>query len=248
MNRTSKALGPLDPIAAYDQLAPVFASLAAQRRAYLDGVDALVVSQIPTGSTSLLDVGAGDGVRSRRIAQAAGLHELTLLEPSAEMRRYWPPGARGWTMRAEDLDPIAGAFDVITCLWNVLGHIFPAAKRTQVLRQFARLLSPAGRVFVDVNHRYNAAQYGTLPTLGRMVHDKLFPNEANGDVAVAWDVSGIQCATTGHVFTHQEFGRLAEAAGLAIERRYVIDYATGQQRRSSFQGHLLYILRRPAEG
>jgi SAM-dependent methyltransferase len=248
LNRTSKVLGPLDPIAAYDQLAPVFASLAAQRKAYLDGVDALVVSQIPPGSKSLLDVGAGDGVRSWRIAQAAGLQELTLLEPSAEMRRYWPADAKGWTMPAEDLNLMAGAFDVITCLWNVLGHIFPAAKRTRVLRQFARLLSPAGRVFVDVNHRYNAAQYGALPTLGRMVQDKLFPSEANGDVAVAWDVSGIQCATAGHVFTNQEFCRLAQTAGLTIERRYVIDYATGEQRRSGFQGHLLYILRRPAEG
>ena len=100
-------------------------------------MDALVVSEIPAGSQSLLDVGAGDGARARRIARAAGLNEVTLLEPSAEMRRHWPADAKGWTMRAEELKSVAGEFDVIICLWNVLGHIFPAANRIEALRQFA---------------------------------------------------------------------------------------------------------------
>jgi hypothetical protein len=37
---------------------------------------------------------------------------------------------------------------------------------------------------------------------------------------------------------------LAQAAGLRIEKRYVIDYASGEQRRRSFQGNLLYVLQR----
>ena len=233
----------LNPIAAYDRIAPAYANLSAQRRAYLDAVDALVASEIPPGSRSLLDVGAGDGARSCRIAQAARLNEVTLLEPSAEMRRHWPAGVKGLAMCAEDLNAVAGEFDVIICLWNVLGHIFPAANRTEALHQFARLVSVRGKVFVDVNHRYNAAHYGTLPTLGRIIYDKMFPRDENGDVAVTWDVSGVQCATSGHVFTHREFHRMATAADLAIENRYVIDYASGEQRRRSFQGNLLYVLR-----
>ncbi len=234
----------LNPIAAYNRIAPVYATLSAERRAYLDGVDALVISEIPSGSRSLLDVGAGDGARSRRIAQAAGLNEVTLLEPSPEMQRHWPAGANGWTMCAEDLHSAAGEFDVIICLWNVLGHIFPAANRTEALHQLARLVSARGKVFVDLNHRYNAAHYGALPTLGRFMYDKMFPRDENGDVAVAWDVSGIQCTTAGHVFTHPEFRRMAQTAGLAIEKRYVVDYSSGERRRRSFQGHLLYVLRR----
>jgi SAM-dependent methyltransferase len=234
----------LSPVEAYDQIAPVFPHLAAQRKAYLDAVDALVISQIPPGGRSLLDVGAGDGARACRIAQAAGLNELTLLEPSAEMRRHWPAGVRGFAMRAEELKAVAGEFDLIICLWNVLGHIFPAASRTEALAQFARLVSVRGKVFVDVNHRYNAAHYGALPTLGRFIYDKMFPREENGDVAVAWDVSGVHAETNGHVFTHGEFCRMAQAAGLTIEKRYVIDYSSGEQRRRSFQGNLLYVLRR----
>lgn len=235
-------------MAAYDRIASAFPRLAAERRAYLDRVDGLVISEIPRGSRSLLDVGAGDGKRSRHIAHAAGLSELTLLEPSAEMRHHWPADANGWPVRAEDLHSVAGEFDSITCLWNVLGHIFPASGRTEVLRQFARLVSPRGKVFVDVNHRYNAAQYGVLPTLGRIAYDWAFRRERNGDVTVTWDIAGTRCTTDGHVFTHKEFCVMAEAAGLTIEKRYVIDYASGRQRRWSFQGCLLYVLRRAIQG
>ncbi|MBV9769534.1 MAG: class I SAM-dependent methyltransferase [Bryobacterales bacterium] len=237
----------LNPIAAYDHIAPVFAQVAAQRKAYLDAIDALVISGVPPGSRSLLDVGAGDGLRSCRIAQAAGLSDLTLLEPSVEMRRRWPPGPRALTIPAEDLSSIAGQFDVITCLWNVLGHILPAANRAEALYQFARLVSHRGKIFIDVNHRYNVARYGALPTFARIVHDSIFPSDRNGDVSVTWNVFGIRCSTIGHVFTHQEFCRMIESAGLAIDKQYVVDYVSGELRLRRFEGNLLYVLRRKSD-
>jgi hypothetical protein len=139
-----------------------------------------------------------------------------------------------------------GEFSVITCLWNVLGHVFPAAGRVDALRQFARLVSPQGRIFVDVHHRYNARHYGSIPTVLHFLRDGLAWNESNGDVVVAWDVDGQQCTTRGHVFTHREFCSLAQAAGLNIESRFVVDYETGEYRRWSIQGHLLYVLGRTA--
>ena len=227
----------LDPVAAYDRIGPAFASIAEKRRSYLDSVDRLVISGIPSGSRSMLDVGSGDGRRARGIAQARNITELVLVEPSVAMQND-----TGWgrlrTMRAEELHLMDGEFDVITCLWNVLGHIFPAASRVQVLNQFARLISPDGRIFVDVQHRYNARHYGAIPTGLRFLRDGLNWKETNGDVVVAWHA----CATRGHVFTHGEFRSLARAAGLNVETRFVVDYATGECRRWSTQGHLLYVL------
>ena len=235
---------PLDPVAAYGRIAPEFARLAAVRRAYLDAVDRIIAAEIPPGGESLLDVGAGDGSRARRIAQSAGLTELVLLEPSAAMRGSAAPGAKVWTLRAEDLHTVEAEFDVITCLWNVLGHIFPSLARTEVLCQLARLITPHGKVFVDVNHRYNARHYGVMPTALRFLRDSLLPGDSNGDVTVAWEVDGARATTTGHVFTDGEFRSMARAAGLTVERRWVLDYATGETRRWSFQGHLLYALTR----
>jgi len=233
----------LDPVAAYDRIGPVFARIAEKRRAYPDSIDRLVISAIPPGSRSMLDVGSGDGRRARRIAEARNIAELVLVEPSVAMQGTLDnPDPTVRTMRAEELHLVDAEFDVITCLWNVLGHVFPSASRWEVLRQFARLVSPQGRIFVDLQHRYNVRHYGAIPTALRYLRDRVSWKETNGDVVVAWDA----CTTRGHVFTHREFRSLVQAAGLNIETRFVVDYATGECRRWSIEGHLLYVLGRTA--
>jgi SAM-dependent methyltransferase len=230
-----------DPVQAYDRIAPEFARLSQQRRAYLDQIDQLVISEIPRGAVSMLDIGAGDGLRAARIARACQLTDVVMLEPSAAMRGLWPPGTRAWPIRAEELSEATGQFDVITCLWNVLGHIFPAAARIDVLRQCARLLSANGRLLIDIAHRCNARHYGLVPTLLRMLRDRVLPNEENGDVTAGWSVNGPNFTTKGHVFTDGEFRRISSAAGLKIHKRFAVDYATGQIHRSKFAGQLLYV-------
>lgn len=220
----------LDPVEAYDRIASSFAQLSEARRAYLEAIERLIVAAIPNGSSSLLDIGAGDGARAFRIAQAAGVQKVVLLEPSPQMRKAWPANVTGWPIRAEELGSQSGRFDAITCVWNVLGHIFPAGARREVLRQLARLLAPAGRIFIDVSNGYNVRHYGVW---------RLF--RGGGDVVVTWREQGV--TTAGHVFTHREFGELCRSAGLAMERRFVVDYATGRLRRWNWQGHFLYVLR-----
>lgn len=234
----------LDPILAYDRIAPEFGSLSDHRRAYLAAIEQLVIDNVPQGSCSLLDIGSGDGARAVRIAHAAAVKKLVLLEPSAEMRKKWPNDAQGWAIRAEELSEKNDSFDVITCLWNVLGHIFPSRSRIHVMRQCARLLSPEGRMFIDVNYRYNALHYGFLPTLVRGFRDRLRPGQENGDVIVRWTFDETSYTTDGHVFTQAEFRRLTAAAGLLIERKITINYSTGRIRPWSFAGNPLYMLRR----
>jgi SAM-dependent methyltransferase len=212
----------LPPVEAYGRIASRYADISQRRRSYLDAVERLIVSP----AQSLLDVGAGDGSRSLRIAQACGATRVVLLEPSAEMRALQPVGVTQWAMRAEDLAGVTERFDLILCLWNVLGHI---EDRAGVLRQFGRL---GDSIYVDVNHQYNAAEYGLLKSFGR------FLRGASGDVTVDWG----ECSTRGHVFSDREFRSLARSAGLRVNHRFVIDYATGRPRRFSWQGNLLYAM------
>jgi hypothetical protein len=78
----------------------------------------------------------------------------------------------------------------------------------------------------------------------RFLRDRVFWGETNGDVVVAWNIGGTRCTTRGHVFTHGEVRSLCCSAGLNIEKRFIVDYDTGQQRRWNFEGHLLYVLGR----
>jgi SAM-dependent methyltransferase len=233
-----------DPVKAYDAVAQSFALLTAERRAYLDAIDRLAISNIPRGAKTLLDAGAGDARRSRLIAAAAGCSVAVLAEPSAGMRRASSSPAGYVDLRIESLHQLEGEFDVILCLWNVLGHVFPAAARAAAMAQFRRLLSPRARLFVDVNHRYNAARYGFMRTAGRFIHDVVRPSEGNGDVLAKWQLDGAEYGVRGHVFTAIEFVELAEAAGLSVEHRFVVDYETGAERDFAIQGNLLYVMKR----
>lgn len=233
----------LEPAAAYDRIAPEFARISERRKAYIDSIDELIVSSMPEPADSLLDVGAGLGTRAWHISKQLQVHEIVLLDPSERMRSRWPADVQPWAMRAEDLHRQHGQFDIILCLWNVLGHIFPCSSRKELFRQFARLLAPSGRLFLDINHRYNARHYGVLPTVFRFIRDHVRRNEGNGDVVISWDLGDIRCSTKGHVFTHAEICQLIGTSDLAIERRFVVDYTTGKPCKSLFMGNLFYVLK-----
>src|ERR1700747_3407385 len=76
-----------------------------------------------------------------------------------------------WTDENVSPNVTSQQFDIITCLWNVLGHVPTPEKRLRALRAVARLLAPHSRFFLDVNHRYNLSCYGILPTSARWIRD-----------------------------------------------------------------------------
>lgn len=228
----------------YDLLAPDYRHISEMRAAYLHAVDRTILARMVVGARSLLDVGAGDGVRAMRLARAAGIATVVLVEPSAAMAELCraSQATEILQVKAEAMTASAQSFDVITCLWNVLGHINTPALRRDALRRMRDRLAPRGRIFIDVNNRYNAPAYGWLKSLGRAAYDLFNPADENGDVEFVWRIAGRLIPGRGHVFTPREINRLIADAGLRIERRYVIDYQTGRQSRVCFAGQLLYEL------
>jgi|SRR5689334_19690585 len=227
----------------YELLAPHYRQISEMRAAYLHAVDQVILSHIRAGAASLLDVGAGDGVRAIRIAKAAKLKSVVLVEPSAAMADLCRAmdAAAVWQVKAEALRT-SPSFDVVTCLWNVLGHIATPMLRLEALRRMRDRLAPGGQLFIDVNNRYNAPSYGWLRSFSRLTYDLLNPADENGDVQFIWRIAEQAIPGRGHVFTPREIKRLINDAGLRIQRRYVIDYQTGRQRRFGFAGQLLYEL------
>lgn len=247
---TASDLTTLNPISAYDAFAPYYGAYSESRRNYLRKVEEIVILHTKN-FRSLLDVGAGDGSRALRIAKSAGIARLVLLEPSAKMRSQCALGEI-WPFSAQDIPHECPSFAAIICLWNVLGHVQGTEQRELVLSKLKNTLSPGGALFLDVTHRYNAASYGWSKTLFRSTGDllaraargtahKKWP-DARGDVVISWQAGGEIIRTYGHVFTHGEMKRLFASAGLRIQKRWVIHYDTGQERRFTFCGNLLYKL------
>ena len=135
-----------------------------------------------------------------------------------------------WPCAAEELPVDAQRFDVVTCLWNVLGHVEGRGPREAALTRMAALLLPQGQMFFDVHNRYNARTAGLGRVVGRMIRDRVVADETNGSVVFDWTIDGRQIPSKGYLFTEPEVRHLCAAAGLRVVHRQFVDYATGDAR------------------
>lgn len=233
--------GPATDI--YDALAPHYREYAEKRSAYLAAVDRFVLENVPAGAASLLDAGAGDGVRGMALASEAGIPRVVLCDPSAGMAercRSLRPAAV-WQCPLESIPDVAERFDVILCLWNVLGHVDSGELRLRALRRLKDLLAGNGVILFDVNNRHNASAYGWPRVLGRMIMDAIAPDERRGDASFEWHIGGRSYPAMGHLFVPAEIERLIGEAGLAVKARLAIDYATGARSSWPLKGQLVFM-------
>ena len=123
----------------YDALAPYYRDYATRRGAYCDAVDRCVCAWRPPRAAAMLDVGSGDGGRAVRLAQRLHAGRLVLSDPSVAMAALCREhdGVEVLHCAAEALPATAGSFDVITLLWNGLGHVDTPAQRLTALRRTA---------------------------------------------------------------------------------------------------------------
>lgn len=228
----------------YDALAPHYREYAEKKSAYLSAVDRFIVDHTPFRPSSMLDVGSGDGVRAMALAQQLGVSSIVLSDYSVEMaarcRALGPSDV--WQTAAEELPETDRRFDVITCLWNVLGHLPDRASRIKALARMKALLSDCGTIFFDVNNRHNAVAYGWVRVLGRIVLDTMRHDDKRGDASFDWKIGDKVFPAMGHLFTPAEIETIIRDSGLLVRERIAVDYTSGTVSRSPLRGQLVYRL------
>ncbi len=225
----------------YDDLAPFFREYAGRRAAYLASIDRLVAPWL-TGN-SLLDVGAGDGVRAQRLVLRAGIERLVMVEPSPAMASLCRKSCSCvHIIPIEEFHPPDQTFDNMTCLWNVLGHIRGFDARVAALRTMASLLAPGGSLHMDVHNRYNARAYGWTTLFRNLLDDIVHFRSENGAREFDLVFGSRKLHGRGYLFSPAEIARTIDAAGLRILDRKIVDYDTGALHRTPFQGQLYFRL------
>lgn len=228
----------------YDALAPNYREYAEKKSAYISSVDRIIVDNAPKGAKSLLDVGAGDGVRGMALAKMLKISSIVLCDYSAEMilrcKELRPDEV--WQAAAEDLPETNRRFDVIICLWNVLGHLKGRSERVQALKNMSALLAKNGRIFFDVNNRHNASAYGWLKVFCRIAIDSISPDERRGDASFDWKIGDKVFPAMGHLFTPSEIEGIINDSGLRLLQRVAVDYASGTPAKSPLKGQLVYMV------
>lgn len=223
----------------YDDIAGEYRQISESRQAFLDAVDGYVIEKIGRAG-SYMDVGAGDGYRSRKIADGVHAERVVLVDNSPAMISKLNPDDRVTIL----VDSIANVttderFDLITCLWNVFSHVGGYAERVAAIRKISELLAADGAFVFDVNNRYNVAYYGIKDVMKNLTAD------VENDPKKGWFIIGTG-ENIHEVYVHAplEIDPILKAAGLYVDDLYFVDYCTGERRESFLEGQLLYFVKK----
>jgi len=135
-----------------------FDSLAGDYAQYRPGYAASIVTAVlslvgrPANEIDAADVGAGTGIWTRMLA-ARGLHSVTAVEPSDEMRRQGMATSRDHNIAwrrgsAEETGLPSGAFDLVS-----MASSFHWTDFDRACAEFQRILRPGGRFVALWNPR-----------------------------------------------------------------------------------------------
>lgn len=233
----------------YDKFAPYFRKYSAKKGKYLIKVDKLILADFPGHAVKILDIGSGDGSRGKAIFDKSKAKYLLMADNSPNMVRLSGRyQSKNIDVREMDIsktipENLNSSFDVILCLWNVLGHISGENDRLGALMHMKNLLSPEGRIYVDISNRYNLRYYGFWKVFSNIIRDIFSPAILNGDFSYQIPVSkGVRLNSSCHFFNPFEMKKLIRKAGLKVNRKFYIDYENGDIRKTFFEGHILYIL------
>lgn len=223
----------------YDSIAKEYAAISAKRKPFLDQVNALIVANSPKGG-DYADIGAGDGARSNVIARGLEARSCTLIDESSELLGRVPKDLRTEVIQKSILElELDQRFDMVTCLWNVLGHLPDLEQRDEAVRRIARSVRPGGLAFVDVNNRYNVEEYG-LESVMRNVKADACMSSDRGWYSIA------QSNSETKVYIHHPFelDPIFERSGFEIVQRFHVDYLSGAMHEEFWKGQVLYMLRK----
>lgn len=227
----------------YDRFSPTYASYAQNRRPYINAINNLI--SCPTHKPSYLDIGCGDGLRTALIAQKLGAPTITILDESPQMLQKAKRSLHALKVRTinESIvtkpDWLTEKFDIITCLWNVFGHLPQAQDRQQALHTIFKLLKPDGIFYCDVNNRYNISAYGRNAI--KNILTSPIPTTKKGDYSIA--LPGSEDKTCVHLFKPGELDILLRTAGFTKISRNYVNYNSGKMERTWLSGQLLYEAR-----
>lgn len=208
---------------------------SADRVDYIHGVNKIIYMQASQLVENYLDIGCGDGARGNQIIKYIRPKFSTFTDPSPDMISKARGGmADEYINQPTHKLTTSKKYDVITCLWNVFGHIETKSLRLKSLVKIYNLLSDKGVCIIDFNNRYNVNHYGALSVFRNILKD-LFLYKNRG-----W----YNLTDNSQVYIHsfKESRALIKETSLKIKRCLYVNYNTGNLERSGWSGQPVYIL------
>ncbi len=232
----------------YTKYSRFYNSYSTGKEPFLSAVDKFVfdsLCSIDKVDSSIIDIGCGNGVRGKSIADKLNIKKILGIDNSKGMidAAQKIPGLETCLIDISDKSiEFDEKYNICLFLSNVLSHIPTEKRRLIMLKNIYDFTSDDGVLFIDVNNRYNIANYGYKSVLKNIFKDIFLPHKVNGDFNLKVKIPGEIISTGVHIFSPFEIQRLLKLSGFKILDRKIVDYKTGQIRKSVFCGQLLYRL------
>ncbi len=229
----------------YTKFASEYANYASGKKVYISAVNSLICKESDS-PLNIVDVGSGDGLRGKSIADSLDVRDVTFLDNSDGMLAL-SKQIEGVSVNKVDITSsefIPGRkYDLVLCLWNVLGHISTIEGRKNAVLNLAKLLTNNGVLFIDVNNRYNSSHYGKMAVAKNMIHDVFKAPNLVGNFDLCINIESCTIKTSVHIFNPLEIEDLIESSGMVIERKWIVNYDTGKTEKHFWNGQLLFKIK-----
>jgi SAM-dependent methyltransferase len=227
----------------YTKFSSSYSSYFGTKREYIEAVNSFIMSEA-SSPISVIDVGAGDGRRSRDVCDLLGAKALTLIDNSDGMIAHLKKIEKSYVIKADISDPsfeIGQKYDVMLCLWNVIGHMLTQEQRLSALKNMRKLLADSGVIFIDVNNRYNLSHYGVKAVIRNMWTDVFSrQNDQLGIFDLSINTADDQLRTKVYISNPFEIRKLFRMSGLKVIKVRRFNYRTGKKAMTIFGGQSVY--------
>jgi 2-polyprenyl-3-methyl-5-hydroxy-6-metoxy-1,4-benzoquinol methylase len=231
----------------YDSIVSHYNTLSFRRLAYLEAVDSLLVCTTASHNiNSWLDVGTGNGTRLSSLLGSIHATSVVCIEPSIRMAQsaegILPPNA---SIHITDFDTFSAStstkYDLITALWNVVGHY---GRPVKFIRTAFQLLAPGGHLFIDVNNRHNFRQYGFLNVIRNLLSElPIIRSSSSNFFEHRYKIHGKDINTNVYISSPAELHFAASCLAASHTQLSFLNYETGGKA-TRFTGQIVLIIRK----
>ncbi|MBT4763458.1 class I SAM-dependent methyltransferase [bacterium] len=225
----------------YDAMSSQYQNVSNKRRKYIFSINELIYKHCAGVVNSYLDAGCGDGIRSSDIQKKIQPNKTVLIDSSIKMIELSRKNTKNSTCVHSSIEDFTcdNKFDLITCLWNVFGHIESEEKRIKSLINLRKLLSNDGLLMIDINNRYNL--YYTYKEVLKNIFFSIQRKESNN--WHTFDFNGKKYQT--YISSYFEMKRCIRNAGLDIVYKYGVDYEDGKLSSNYLtNGQVFFVLKK----
>jgi SAM-dependent methyltransferase len=224
----------------YDKVASSYSEMINKRKDYLLAIENEIY-QIKKVK-NYLDIACGDGIRSLRIIKNIKPSKSVLLDESPEMLKHVNMDNDRDSILLVNQDFLNFEsnirFDLITCLWNVFGHLPSRSEKSKFVEKMFSLCEKNGKVYLDINNRYNIRHYGVKNFLKTVFKDAIhLKNRGKFKLKLPNNVM-----SSVYIHTPWELDKMINSAGFSIDEKAYFDYESGERVQNFWNGQILYKL------